>query len=51
MIYRTSPNQFILVTLDRILFPHLVEEGRVKPGLLRTSLGNISTVADLKQVI
>ena len=44
IIYRTkSPNQVILVSLDGVVFPNLVEEVKLKPGFVRTSQGYVST--------
>jgi hypothetical protein len=52
VIYKAiSPNQFLLMSLDGIVYPHLIEETRIKPGNIRTTQGNVSTLADLKQVI
>jgi hypothetical protein len=52
VIYKTlAPNQFILMSIDGKLYPHLVEETRLKPGYIRTSQGNVSTLAELKRVI
>jgi hypothetical protein len=52
VIYKAiSPNQFILMSLDGFIYPHFIEETRIKPGIIRTSQGNVSTLAALKQVI
>jgi hypothetical protein len=52
VIYQAiSPNQFLLMSLDGIVYPQLIEETRIKPGQIRTTQGNVSTLADLKQVI
>jgi len=52
VIYKAvSPNQFLLMSLDGMVYPHLIEETRLKPGHIRTSAGNVSTLADLKQVL
>ena len=34
-----SPNQFLLMSLDGILYPMIVEEARLKPGLIPTHKG------------
>jgi hypothetical protein len=39
------------MSLDGIVYPQLIEETRIKPGQIRTTQGNVSTLADLKQVI
>lgn len=52
VIYKAlSPNQFILMSLDGIIYPHLIEETRIKPGYIRTTQGNVTTLSELKQVI
>jgi hypothetical protein len=52
VIYKAvSPNQFLLMSLDGIVYPHLIEETRIKAGYIRTTQGNVSTLADLKQII
>ena len=50
--YKTlSPNQFLLMSLDGYIYPIIIEESRIKPGLIRTTKGNVSTLSELKQVI
>ena len=52
VIYRAvSPTQFLLMSLDGVLYPYLIEEARIKPGHIRTTQGNVSTLADLKTVL
>ena len=52
VVYRAvSPNQFFLMSLDGIVYPHLIEETRLKPGKIYTSSGNVTNLADLKQVL
>ena len=52
VIYKAiSPRQFFLMSLDGILYPHLIEETRIKPGKIYTSLGTVTTLADLKRVL
>ena len=51
-IYKAvSPNQFLLMTLNGQVIPALIEESRIKPGNVRTSLGTVSTMADLYKVM
>ena len=38
-----GPNQF-LISLDGQIYPHLIEETRLKPGTLWTSKGNVTTL-------
>ena len=46
-----SPTQFILMSLDGVIYPFLVEETRLKPGHIRSSGGPISTMAQLRKLI
>ena len=42
VIYKAiSPNQFLLMSLDGVVYPHLVKETRLKPGAIWTTKGNI----------
>ena len=36
-----GPNQFLLMSLDGQIYPHLIEETRLKPETIRTSKGNV----------
>ena len=40
-----GPNQFLLMSLDGQIYPHLIEETRLKPGTIWTSKGNVTTLA------
>ena len=52
VIYKgMGPNQFLLMSLTGQIYPHLIEETRLKPGSILTSKGNVSTLAELKQVL
>ena len=46
-----SPTQFILMSIDGIIYPYLIEETRLKPGIIRTTKGNVCTLDALKQII
>ena len=46
-----SPTQFRLKSLDGEVFKRLVEETRLKPGVIRTSLGNVNNIKDLRKVV
>jgi len=49
VIYKAvSPAQFILMSLDGMIYPHLIEETRIKHGYIKTSQGVAATLADLK---
>ena len=43
-----SPNQFLLMSLDVVLYPIVVEEARLKPGLVPTHKGPSRTMSELK---
>ena len=43
-----SPNQFLLMSLDGVLYPMVVEEARLKPGLIPTHKGPARTMSELK---
>ena len=40
-----SPNQFLLMSLDGILYPVIVEEARLKPGLVATYKGPVQNMS------
>ena len=44
------PTQFILMSLDGKLYPYLIEENRIKPGFIRTTKGNVTSMSGLRQV-
>ena len=46
-----SPTQFVLMSLDGVIYPYLVEASRIKPGVIRTTKGNVHTLPALKQII
>ena len=46
-----SPTQFILMSLDGKLYPYLIEENRIKPGFIRTTKGNVTSMSGLRQVV
>ena len=45
-----SPTQFVLMSLDGVIYPYLVEATRIKPGVIRTTKGNVYTLPALKQI-
>ena len=52
VIYKAvSPNQFLLMSLIGEIYPRLIEETWIKPATLRTSFGNVTTLAELKKVL
>ena len=43
-----SPNQFLLMSLDGVLYPMVVEEARLKLGLISTHKGPARNMSELK---
>ena len=43
-----SPNQFLLMSLDGVLYPMIIEEARLKPGLISTPKGPVRTLSELR---
>ena len=51
-IYKiVDPHNYLLMTLDGKISQGLFEFERIKPATLRTSHGNVNTLAQLKQMI
>ena len=46
-----GPNQFLLMSLDGQIYPHLIEQTRLKPGTIWTSKGNVTTLIELRQAL
>ena len=46
-----DPHNYLLITLDGKLLQSLFEHKRIKPAVIRTSEGNITNLAHLKQVM
>ena len=52
VIYKAiSPSQFLIMSLTGEIYPRLIEESRMKPGVIRTTMGNVKTLAALKAVL
>ena len=52
VIYKAvGPNKFFLMSLDGKIYPHLIEETRLKPGTIWTSKGNVTTLVELRQAL
>ena len=52
VIYKiVDPHNYLLMTLDGKILRGLFEFKRIKPATLRTSHGNVNTLAQLKQVL
>ena len=46
-----GPNQFLLMSLDRLIYPHLIEQSRMKAGTIWTTKGNVNNLADLRKAL
>ena len=44
-----GPNQFLLMSLNGLIYPHLIEQSRVKAGTIWTTKGNVNNLADLRK--
>ena len=44
-----GPNQFLLMSLDEIIYPHLIEQSRLKAGTMWTTKKNVNNLADLRK--
>ena len=52
VIYKAiGPNQFLLMSLDGIFYPKLIEESRLKAGSLWTHQGKATTLAELRHAL
>ena len=52
VVYKAiSPTQFLIMSLTGEIYPRLIEETRMKPGVIRTTKGNVRTLAKLKAVL
>ena len=46
-----GPNQFLLMSLDGLIYPHLIEQSRLKAGTIWTTKGNVNNLADLSKAL
>ena len=46
-----GPNQFLLMSLDGLVYPHLIEQSRLKAGTMWTTKGNVNNLADLRKAL
>ena len=52
VIYRAiGPNQFLLMSLDGIIYPKLIEESRLKAQSLWTNKGKVTALAELRHAL
>ena len=46
-----GPNHFLLMSLDGLVYPHLIEQSRLKAGTIWTTKGNVNNLADLRKAL
>ena len=46
-----GPNQFLLISLNGLIYPHLIEQSRLKAGTIWTTKGNVNNLADLRKAL
>ena len=46
-----GPNQFLLMSLDGLIYPHLIEQSRLKVGTIWTTKGNVNNLVDLRKAL
>ena len=46
-----DPNQFLLMSLDGLIYPHLIEQSRLKAGTIWTTKGNVNNLADFRKAL
>ena len=46
-----GPNQFLLMSLDGLIYPYLIEQSRLKAGVIWTTKGNVNNLADLRKAL
>ena len=46
-----GPNQFLLMSLDNLFYPHLIEQSCLKAGTIWTTKGNVNNLADLRKAL
>ena len=46
-----GPNQFLLMSLYGLIYPHLIEQSHLKAGTTWTTKGNINNLADLRKAL
>ena len=46
-----GPNQYLLMSLDGLIHPHLIEQTRLKAEAIWTTKGNVNNLADLRKAL
>ena len=52
MVYKViDPHNYLVMMLDGKMFRGIFEHERLKPAVIRTSQGNVQTLAELRQIM
>ena len=52
VIYKIiDPHNYLLMTLDGVMLRGIFENKRLKPAVIRTRLGNVQKLTELKQIM
>ena len=46
-----GPKQFLLMSLDGLIYSHLLEQSRLKAGTIWTTKGNVNILANLRKAL
>ena len=46
-----GPNHFLLMSLNGLIYPHLIEQSRLKAGTIWTTKGNVNNLAGLRKLL
>ena len=46
-----GPNQFLLISLDGLIYPYLIEQSRLKARTIWTTKGNVKNLAVLRKAL
>ena len=46
-----GPNQFLLMSLDGLIYPHLIEQLHLEAGTIWTTKGNVNNLSDLRKAL
>ena len=52
IIFKTvGPNQFLLISLDGLIYSHLIEQSRLKAETIWTTKGDVNNLPDLRKAL
>ena len=46
-----GPNEFLLMSPDGLIYPHLIEQSHLKAGTIWTTKGNVNNLADQRKAL